>query len=118
MEVIFYKTAAGNEPAKDFILKLAPKMRAKIARTIKLLEDNGIALREPYSKSLGHGIFELRIRIATDAVRVLYFFYVGDIAVLTNGFIKKTQHTPPEILKLAQSYQQDFFNRQIDNDNI
>ena len=59
-EVIFYDKADGTEPAKDFILSLDKKMRAKMLRTISLLADNGPDLREPCSKPLGAGIFELR----------------------------------------------------------
>lgn len=40
-EVIFYDKADGTEPAKDFILSLDKKMRAKMLRTISLLADNG-----------------------------------------------------------------------------
>lgn len=48
-EVIFYDKADGTEPAKDFILSLDKKMRAKMLRTISLLADNGPDLREPCS---------------------------------------------------------------------
>lgn len=60
-EVIFYDKADGTEPAKDFILSLDKKMRAKMLRTISLLADNGSDLREPCSKAMGDGIFELRV---------------------------------------------------------
>ena len=33
------------------------------------------------------GIFELRIKSGSDISRILYFFFVGDKAILTNGFI-------------------------------
>lgn len=118
MEIVFYKTRTGSEPAREFILGLGIKVQAKVVRTIKLLADNGPALREPYSKPLGDGIFELRIQLATDAVRVLYFFWVGDRAVLTNGFTKKTPKTPAEAIERAKTYRQDFLQRQVPNDKI
>ena len=46
----------------DFLLCLDIKMRAKMADTISLLQDNGYELREPYSKKLSDGIFELRAK--------------------------------------------------------
>ena len=52
---------------------------------------NGPSLREPYSKPLENGIFELRTKQGSDITRVLYFFIVGKKAVLTNGFIKKIE---------------------------
>ena len=111
-KVIFYRKEDGTEPAKEFLLGLEVKMRAKMARTIKLLEDNGPALREPVSKPLGDGIFELRAKFSSDITRVLYFFFVGKCAVLTNGFVKKTQKTPPREIYLAKRYRDDFMQRQ------
>jgi len=35
-------------------------MKAKMTRTIYLLQENGYKLREPYTKPLRDGIFELR----------------------------------------------------------
>lgn len=49
------------------------KMRAKLLRMILLPEEYGNELREPYSKLLGDGIFEVRAKQGTDITRVLYF---------------------------------------------
>ena len=59
-EVEFYEKENGDKPAKDFLLSLGVKMRAKMADMISILQDNGYDLREPYSKYLSDGIFELR----------------------------------------------------------
>ena len=88
-------------------------MHAKVLRTIDLLETNGTDLREPYSKSIGDGIFELRIKQGSDISRVLYFFFVGNMAILTNGFIKKSQHTPPSEKELAKKYKDDYERRNL-----
>ena len=111
-EVIFYDKADGTEPAKDFILSLDKKMRAKMLRTISLLADNGPDPREPCSKPLGDGIFELRAKVGSDISRVLYFFIVGRRVILTNGFIKKTQKTPPAELERAKRYRADYLGRE------
>lgn len=111
-EVIFYDKADGTEPAKDFILSLDKKMRAKMLRTISLLADNGPDLREPCPKPLGDGIFELRAKVGSDISRVLYFFIVGRRVILTNGFIKKTQKTPPAELERAKRYRADYLGRE------
>ena len=111
-EVIFYDKADGTEPAKDFILSLDKKMRAKMLRTISLLADNGPDLREPCSKPLGDAIFELRAKVGSDISRVLYFFIVGRRVILINGFIKKTQKTPPAELERAKRYRADYLGRE------
>lgn len=110
-EVIFYETEKGKIPALDFLNSLDVKMRAKMARTIKMLEDNGNSLREPHSKPLGDGIFELRAKVASDISRVLYFFFIGRRAVLTNGFVKKTDKTPEKEIDKAKRYRDDFIRR-------
>ena len=113
MRVIFFSKKDGSEPAKEFLLSLDIKMRAKMVRTIELLQNNGSLLREPYSKSLGDGIFELRAKVGSDISRVLYFFFIGDKVVLTNGFIKKTQKVPDKEIKKAKKYRKDYVSRKV-----
>ena len=111
-EIKFYDEADGTEPAKDFILELPPKMMAKVLRIINMLETNGSELREPYSKHLVDGIFELRAQVGSDISRVLYFFVVGRKAILTHGFIKKSQKTPPPEIERAQKYRAEYLSRE------
>ena len=111
-EIIFYDKTDGTEPAKDFLMELDIKMRAKMVRTIEILQNNGVSLREPYSKSLNDGIFELRAKVGSDISRVLYFFFVGHKIILTNGFIKKTQKTPQAEIERAKQYREDYLSRE------
>ena len=57
------------------------------------------------------GIFEIRTKLGSDITRVLYFFFAGEKAVLTNGFVKKTQKTPRKELDKARSYRDDYLKR-------
>lgn len=114
-EAIFYQKEDGTEPAKEFLLGLDKPMRAKMLRAIVMLQDLGYDLREPYSKPIGDGVFELRARAGTNISRVLYFFVVGQRAVLTNGFIKKTQKTPEKEIELAKKYRKDYLLRRDEN---
>ena len=111
-EVEYYKKSDGTYPAEEFILEQSLKMQARIFRSIELLEIKGNELREPYSKFLKDGIFELRTQQGSDIARVLYFFVVGHKVILTNGFIKKTQKTPDEQIELAKKYKFDYENGQ------
>lgn len=110
-EIIFYDKEDGTEPAKEFLDSLDVKMRAKMLRTIVMLQNNGYELREPYSKPLNDGILELRAKVGSDISRVLYFFVVGKKAILTNGFIKKTQKTPKEEIERAKRYRAEYLHR-------
>lgn len=68
-------------------------------------------LREPYSKHLDDGIFELRCKVGSNITRVLYFFYYEGTIVLTNGFVKKTQKTPLGEIALAKERRADYIER-------
>lgn len=111
-KVLFYQKADGSEPVKQFLNSLDKKMRAKMVRTIEALQNNGNDLHEPSSKHLDDGIFELRAKVGTDISRVLYFFFIGQRVILTNGFIKKTQKTPKKEINLAKKYRNDFLQRE------
>lgn len=110
-KVYFYNKPDGTEPVKDFLLGLDKKMRAKCIMELALLADNGPSLREPQSKPLSDGIFELRISLGTDAARILYFFCVGREIILTNGFVKKTSKTPTSEIKRAKEFREEFLSR-------
>lgn len=110
--VDFYKEDDGKCPVREFIDSLDNKLKAKLLRLLVLLENNGNELREPYSKPIGDGIFELRVKRGTDIVRILYFFVVGHRIILTNGFIKKTQKTPIAEFELARRYRATYLRRE------
>ena len=109
--VEFYETTAGERPAEDFLDSLDVKMRSKLVMTLKVLQEQGNRLREPYSKHLEDGIFEVRGKVGSDISRVLYFFYFGGRIILTNGFIKKTQKTPRGEIEKAKLCRKDFMER-------
>ena len=107
----FYDLPDGSCPAEVFLESLDVKMQAKMLRTIELLERNGSELRAPYSKYLEDGILELRAQAGNNISRVMYFFFDGGNAILTNGFIKKTQATPPREIERAKAYRSEYLGR-------
>ncbi len=107
----FYEKDNGEQPIREFLLGLDKKMRAKAMHYIELLRDNGTWLREPYTKHLQEGIFELRVKSGSDITRVLFFFYVGRRIVLTKGFVKKGPKTPPKEIIKAKKYRADYVRR-------
>lgn len=107
-DVIAYTKTDGTVPVNEFLYTLSDKMRAKMLKEFELLEEYGNELREPYTKHIENGIFELRVKLGSDISRTLYFFYIGKTIILTNGFIKKTQKTPKREIELAKKYRNDF----------
>ncbi|MDR3345172.1 MAG: type II toxin-antitoxin system RelE/ParE family toxin [Oscillospiraceae bacterium] len=111
-DIQFFETSEGKCPVRDFMDSLDMKMLAKLYRTLEMVEEFGSALREPYSKHLDDGIFELRAKVGSDITRVLYFFFIGHKVILTNGFIKKTQKTPQGEINKAKEYRKEYLIRE------
>lgn len=110
-EVVLYTKADGTTPVLDFLRALPEKMRAKALREINTLADYGNEVREPYTKYITDGIFELRIKFGSDISRVLYFYYEEKRIILTNGFIKKSRKTPVREILTAKKYRNDYRKR-------
>ena len=110
---VFYDEPSGTEPAKEFLDGLDAKMFAKMIRAIEIIKTGGTSVREPYSKHLDDGIFEVRAQIGSDISRILYFFFAGRRFILTHGFIKKTQKTPPSEIERAKKYRAEYLSRKV-----
>ena len=110
-EIEVYQKANGDVPFDDFLEALPKKLQAKVIRDVELLEQCGNSLREPYSKHLSDGIYELRTKVSTDITRSLYFFFDGRRIVITHGFIKKQSKTPQSEIDRAKEYRSDWIRR-------
>jgi len=75
---------------------------ADFARIVELLMEFGPHLRMPHSRAMGGGLFELRPRGREGIGRVFYCFVIGRRVVILHAFVKKTQETPEQELKIAQ----------------
>ncbi len=53
-------------------------------------------------------IYEIRVITTFKNIRILCFFDDGDIVVLTNCFLKKSQKTPVKEIKLAEKLKGDY----------
>ena len=109
--VDFYKKEDGSKPLGDFIRSLDKKLKAKVVGDLLILEEYGNLAREPLSKELIDGIFEMRTIEGSDVVRILYFFDKGKIIIATNGLVKKQKKTPAKEIELAKKRRADYFRR-------
>lgn len=110
-DVDFYTLPDGTKPVQEFLDSLNVKMRAKALGSLKILQERGNTLREPFSKPIDKGVFELRIKFASDITRIFYFFFDGKKIIMTNGFVKKTQKTPRREIEKALKYKADYERR-------
>lgn len=114
-EIELYKKSNKECPVLEFILSLPPKHKAKIEREIDLLEEFGINLTYPHTQKIQgakyKGLWELRIKFASDISRIFYFMYLGKKFILLHGIAKKSNKTPLTELEIAKSRMEDYIRR-------
>lgn len=92
----------GRVPAREFVDSLDEGAAARIDAFIDRLRLYGNRLQGKFVKKLTSDIFELRVKQFDRIFRVFFFYQPGRLVVITSGFQKKTQETPPSELARAE----------------
>jgi phage-related protein len=97
----FYTTSSGKSPIESFLDKLTLIQQSKIRNGLRLLEEFGPQLRQPYSKKLtgSKNLFEIRT-MGKSPIRLIYAIKSNTFYIL-HAFIKKTKKTPTRDIKIA-----------------
>ena len=103
---VFFRTAAGNEPVREWLKDLAEDERKRIGSDI-LAVQFGWPLGLPLVDGLGHGLWEVRTRLPSRIARTI-FCVEDETIILLHGFIKKTRATPDQELTLARKRKHDY----------
>lgn len=98
--VLFYRTEAGNEPVREWLLSLDKDDKQTIGVDIKTVE-YGWPVGMPVSRPLGKGLYEVRSNISDKRIARVIFTIIDHYMILLNGFIKKSQKTPKEEIAMA-----------------
>ena len=110
--VEFYETEAGSCPVQEFLdeLKVSDPddFAAVVAGLAKLR--NRQYHREPLSKAIGNGLFELR-HVSKLNSRVLWFFAKNRRIVAVHAIRNKGQSIPARDIHTAQERMRDWRNR-------
>ena len=110
--VEFYVNAAGRSPVQEFLdeLKVSDPddFAALLAGLAKLR--NRQYHREPLSKPLGGGLFELR-HLGKLNIRVLWFFVKGRKIIAVHGIRNKGQAISARDLEIARGRMNDWQDR-------
>jgi len=101
LKVLFFETANGNQPVRDFIISLSRNDKKEVGADIFAVQE-GFPIGLPLCRKLEKDIWEIRSTI-TDGICRILFSIDNDTMVLLHGFIKKTQKTPPDELKTARN---------------
>jgi phage-related protein len=103
--VIFYK---------DYFLSFFElqnfKVKTKISWTLDVITQLE-RVPETYLKHLENtdGLYEVRVQSGSDIFRIFCFFDKGQLIVLANGFVKKTQKTPKREIEKALKIKEEYF---------
>lgn len=109
IELVFYRSAAGNEPVRDWLAGLAAENRRAIGLDLQRVQYRW-PVGMPLVRPMGKGLFEVRTDLADRTIaRVLFCFHGGELYAL-QGFIKKARKTPPADLKLARDRKKEIEN--------
>lgn len=101
----YYKTASGNEPVKEWLDELAeinPAYTQEIMADLRTLQIGYPRdIPRKLCKYLRDGLLECRTNLPVrNIARVIFCVSEAEIFLL-EGFIKKTQETPPKKIDLA-----------------
>ena len=94
--IIFYSNKVQQE-----IMSLPKTLAAKYVGLSKLMLEYGSNLGLPYTKSMGDGLFELRLKAQEGIARVFYCTVINKQIIMLHSFIKKTDKTPKKELDIA-----------------
>ena len=92
----FYKSQGEKVQEKiEYVLDLVRFERQVPKKFFKSLEDT-------------NGIYEVRVITAFKSIRILCFLDDGNLVVLANCFVKKTQKTPRKEIKFAERLKKEY----------
>jgi phage-related protein len=97
-QILYY-----NSKLEQKILKLPDGLLAGYLRLTDLLLEFGSNLGLPHTKSMGNGLFELRVKSKEGIARVFFCTKVGMKIIMLHFFIKKSQKTPKKEIQIAVS---------------
>lgn len=100
LRVRFYRTDLGKEPVRDWLKALPREERRTIGEDIKTAQF-GWPLGMPLIRKLEADLWEVRSRLDSRIARVI-FTVQGDQMILLHGFIKQSQKTPLNELRVAR----------------
>jgi phage-related protein len=108
--VEFYETRTGQCPLREFLDALKTSDPGDFAAMVAGLAKHRRSHREPLSKALGNGLFELR-HVGRLNTRVFWFFMKGRRIIAVHGIRHKGQAIPARDLETARKRMRDWLER-------
>ena len=100
--IAYVELPNGRVPAREFVDSLDDKAAARIDAFVERLRIYGNRMQGKFVKKLTQDIFELRVKQFDRIFRVIFFYQPGMLIVITSGFQKKTEQSPPAEISRAE----------------
>ena len=95
----------------DFYNEQDNKVQEKIEYVLDLIRyEKRVPIKFLKFLDSSDGIYEVRVITTYRSIRILCFFDKGELVVLTNCFVKKTQKTPRKEIRLAEKIKKEYLN--------
>jgi phage-related protein len=109
-KIYFFKSSSGKEIVTNFIDSFSNKIVLKIKSDIRLLQEYGFSLlsTSKVKKLSGFSnLYELRVKTNVH-IRLFFGFASPHSFLIVHGFIKKTNKTPINEIKIAVNRLKEF----------
>ena len=98
----------------DFFKKQNQTVKDKILWTLRLIETQFQIPQEYFKHIEGvKGLYEIRIKYASDIFRIFCFFDEGKLIILANAFQKITQKTPQKEIDKAITLMKEYYEQKL-----
>jgi phage-related protein len=93
----------------DFFNAQDKKVQDKIGYVIDLVRfEQRVPVKFFKHLASTDGIYEIRVITGFKSIRILSFFDNGELVILVNCFVKKSQKTPRKEIKLAEKLKREY----------
>lgn len=101
LTAIFYQTSARRVPVLEWLRGMSKEDRRQIGLDLLRMQENWL-VGMPVCKSLGSGLWGVRLNLSGGRIARVLFCLGGNDIVILHGFLKTTRKTPKHELELAR----------------
>jgi phage-related protein len=101
IRLVFWRSATGREPVREWLNQLSRDDKRTIGRDIAKVQF-GWPLGLPLCRSLGGGLWEVRSSLPSKREARVFIGFNGGMLIALHAIIKKVRKTPIDDLTLAK----------------
>ena len=101
MQVIFYRTSAGQEPVREYLSGLPLRDRAAASDVLDAIREHGLHAPGVRFKQIRGKLWEFYIETGASH-RIFYVVVTGPMMVLLHSYKKQSQKSPAREIKIAE----------------